>query len=342
MKIGRVVFAAVVYSLCAGGGLQAQDNMNPPGPPGSNAAWVKPLSLVEPRTMITNIPCSIATAGSYYLVSNLVGRSGFHGIIIGANDVKLDLNGFALIGVPGSYSGIHVQGTTLSNITIQNGAVRAWGWWGVNANVGRGIEATGLKAYSNGQGGLCLGDNAIVKECNSFDNTGGGMEIGDNAVLIDCEARSNSNIGISVGNGGKVRGCTAFANTTHGIYATSNATISVCSAIQNTKDGIQFVSGCRVADNHCIGNGAGSGTGAGIHATGPHNRIEENHASLNDYRIQTDIGTNLVIRNSASGNGTSIQNNYVLAPGTHSGKVLETEYLGLDFALGSPWTNFSY
>jgi len=40
----------------------------------------------------------ISAPGSYFLVGNITGESGKHGVSIQSDDVTLDLNGFAVIG----------------------------------------------------------------------------------------------------------------------------------------------------------------------------------------------------------------------------------------------------
>ena len=339
MNHHRIVSAAIGI-LVAGLAAPGHAQLEPPGPPGSAAAWMKPLNMVEPRTIITNLPCSISTPGSYYLISNLVGHASANGITILCGDVKLDLNGFALVGVAGSSNGIYVSGTTLSNITIQNGAIRSWEQYGIRAEVGRGIEVSGVKTCSNKQDGMWLGDNALVRECISFDNSAGGMHLGVNAVVVDCQARNNTTFGMEVDHASKVRGCVSFGNTQDGILASSNCTISACSAVQNKGDGIRVGDNCRVDDNNCSANGAGSGTGAGIHAVGTRSRIQNNNVTVNDYGIWTGQDGNLVIHNSAGSNGSSKQDNYNLTTGTLNGRI-EVD-LVRDFSILNPWANFSY
>ena len=54
---------------------------------------------------------SINTSGSYILTRDIVAPGGYmgDGIAIGADNVTLDMNGFSLIGVPGSLDGINAR-----------------------------------------------------------------------------------------------------------------------------------------------------------------------------------------------------------------------------------------
>jgi hypothetical protein len=86
---------------------------------------MKTLAQIEPRTAISALPYTISDSGSYYLTTNLVGISGNNGINIAADNVTLDLNGFCLIGVPGSLNAIVVL-SAHKNLSVRNGSITGW------------------------------------------------------------------------------------------------------------------------------------------------------------------------------------------------------------------------
>src|SRR5437899_5686747 len=97
----------------------AQGSLTPSGPP---APGMKTLQQIEPRSPISALPLTITNSGSYYLTatfSNAVGDA----ITVDADDVTIDLNGFALIGGPFSSSAVYVP-SDHRHITVRNGSVR--------------------------------------------------------------------------------------------------------------------------------------------------------------------------------------------------------------------------
>ena len=148
MKTNRIIKNLAAFALLATINLQlstafAQGSLTPPGAP---APTMKSLDEIyakigtsDPRTPIaTNTTPGdsgnsfiISQPGSYYLTTNLVGVSSKNGISIAANNVTLDLNGFALLGVSGSQNGINFP-SGQTNVTVRNGTVSGWGSYGVN------------------------------------------------------------------------------------------------------------------------------------------------------------------------------------------------------------------
>src|SRR2546421_208449 len=93
-------------------------------PAGPVAPTMKSLDQVEARTPIDPsqpgfaLPYTISQAGSYYLTANMTAAGATAGIIIAADDVTLNLNGFALTGgSSGSAKGVDVPAAR-KNLTI--------------------------------------------------------------------------------------------------------------------------------------------------------------------------------------------------------------------------------
>jgi hypothetical protein len=117
-------------------------------------------------------PYHINRPGSYRLASNLRVPAGESGIVITANNVTLDLNGFAVLatGTCGSITcqvvGIDVRG---SSVTVKNGSVSGFSTSvlagvGVSIGAGTGILVEEVHLAGNDTGILTAGDT-IVRRC---------------------------------------------------------------------------------------------------------------------------------------------------------------------------------
>lgn len=322
--------------LLAGGREVQAGPLEPPLGPISSTG--RTLTEVEPRTPLSqantpgdaNSVYRIALPGSYFLTSNLAGVSGKHGIKIEADNVTIDLRGFSVIGVPGSITGIHVEGTR-NNLAIRNGKITGWSDAGMNlvgvsasANaivediLARANGATGIRVSNNavlrrcaanGNGvnlvssGIVAFTNAAITDCVSRGNTGNGIAAGEGAVLRNCSVFSNSGSGIAVGQGSVVVACSVRSNNQNGVSVGDGSLVADCASNSNRLDGILISGDCTVRGNSCDSNGNG-GDGAGIHATGSDNRIEANNCTDSDRGIDIDSAGNIIIRNSCSGNTT--------------------------------------
>ncbi len=354
------MWTAVVSGVMVGvvGVMGVAGPLDPPA--GPVASTYKTLSEVEPRIAVnaTNTPGNatatfrITQPGSYYLTGNVIGESGKNGIQIASNSVTLDLNGFTLLGVSGSLSGVFMA-SFRENVVVCNGHVRGWGQSGLTTaiDVGR-IER--IVAARNGAWGI---DNSnatftthivqceVVANGMSVSSTGG-IRGGTGAVVSDCVVRENVGIGISVGSGSAVRACVSTVNTGEGIVAGPAAQVVGCDVSFNSGNGIRVGSSCVVSGNRCSDNGfLTTGDGANIHATGTDNRIEGNNCTGADRGIDVDLGGNFITRNTCSGNTLNwdvVAGNYLLViNGTAAGAVSGNSG-GVGPGSTDPNANFTY
>ncbi|MCC6678119.1 MAG: right-handed parallel beta-helix repeat-containing protein [Phycisphaerales bacterium] len=322
---------------------------------------------INQQYFITSLPYTISTQGSYVLTGDLIGVAGQHGIVVNADNVTIDLNGFSIAGVPSSLDGINAVGFR-ENLTVRNGLIRDWGGNGMQSNTAQ-CRVENVIAIGNGAQGIDVGGSSVITGCvaqgNGFDgiNSGGGAIIGcvsdsnggtgiDSAGLVaDCVSEGNSGDGINVAGDSLVRGCRVVRNgrgvTTgigvcvvgcvvsdndaEGIVAGTGSTVSGCNVRVNGADGILVDSGCLVVGNNCERNGL-SASGAGVHVTGSDNRIEGNELTNADFGVRIEAAGSLVIKNSASGNTI----NYSILAGNDVGPI------GTAAASASPWANIAY
>jgi parallel beta-helix repeat protein len=309
----------------------------------------------------------ISAPGSYYLSGNLTGVSGKNGISINADDVTVDLNGFALIGVTGSGDGIVVPAAH-RNLRIRNGSAQSWGGNGINCNnatnsqfdhlrvsqnaayglnCGAGNVLSEISAEANGLQGIITGARCTLTACYAANNTSDGFFIGNSSTVTASTSVSNVN-GFNTDNQCTIIGCTAASNSGDGIFPNNNCTIKDCTAVLNGT-GIygggtarSSIVGCTASQNTgngivfgsdslIMGNNA-SGNGIdGFHSSGGSlNHIDGNTASHNAHDGFI-LGNDLVVRNSAFFNTTA---DYSPTSGTNYGPINSAS------TSTSPWANF--
>ena len=354
LKSSLAVVAPLAVLLFHAQSLRAQGSLVPPGAP---APSMKSLSQIEARTPVdaTNTPgnstaqFNITQAGSYYLTGNITGVNSKHGIVIQTNDVTLDLNGFEMTGISGSYDGIGVI-PGAQNITIHNGTLRSWGI-GVIApggncelehlriyactsqgiDVGSSCTVRSCTTVSNGNIGISFGNGGIVTACLASSNSAAGISGGSDCVMNECLAIANNGDGIDLSNNFNIRQCTSDHNGGNGFTLGSAGSISGCVANTNSDSGVEVdntctISECRANGNFISGftsvgseavvvdNQASFNTGFGIETFGSYNRIDGNYVVGNDVGIYSMAGPNVdvVVRNTSSGNG----DNYSPSSGT--------------------------
>lgn len=322
---------------------------------------MKTLDQVEARTPISSLPFVITTSGSYYLVGSLTASQGTNGITVAVDNVSIDLNGFALIGKPGSSNGVFAT-PSIRNISVRNGTVRNWGRSGIAAtNTLNGLFEE-VRADSNSGIGIDTGNGAVISKCVSISNGGIGINGGNGSSIKDCTAESNGGAGINSSSGSTITGCASQYNTGVGILASpgtsikncsvqsnggggisaagacnivgcavySNtgigistflSTVQDCTVINNTGDGIYMVSYGVILNNNAYGNGGFTASNNNIHVSGSYNRIEGNHVTLGYTGIRVDTSGNVIIKNSSGGQGAA---NYIVAAGNLFGPTLSS------------------
>jgi len=228
-------------------------------------------------------PVTLDQAGSYRLTGNLLVTAGT-AILIGADDVTLDLNGFtvscaraAAICPNTTAPGVDASGQ--SNVAIFNGTVRAMGGFGIRTGDDARIKM--LRVVDNQNTGITVGNRSSVHNCNVSNNgaptVGSGiLVVGSDAVIADNTVSGNANLGIgsdfattvignnastnagggiAVGPGSTVVNNTATKNGTGGILAQTGSTLKGNAASQNGMFGISAGRGSTVSNNTAIENG---------------------------------------------------------------------------------------
>lgn len=286
------------------------------GPIDPPAGPVAPTPGPEPRIAVNtaNTPgdadsqFKITQPGSYYLAGNITGVSGRIGIEIAASNVTLDLNGFAMIGVPGSLVAIDGSANGVGGffgITIRNGSITNWSSVGVflgslvNVPTRHLVENLEVNAVTGGPlGGIGIGvgagsavRNCRIANCNvgvqgsqailvestiSSTNASHGFNLNENSILRNCVALGNGNDGIVVNEGTLVESCTTNINGLVGIRILNRSGVVVnCRADQNFAGGIVVGPGSVVR-----GSTANDNVGVGINA-GDTSTISDCSASAN-------------------------------------------------------------
>jgi len=197
-----------------------------------------------------HFPIIICQSGSYRLSGNVtVPDANTDAIHINADNVTLDLNGFALQGPVTCQQGIipvqcSVKGqgagfgifSNNNNISVSNGAIFGMGSSGITLN-GTGERVDGLRVASNlGDGLDSLTGEIIITNCTSTSNQGAGIAI---------------NAGTANGNSVSFNGFFGILGSQSGLVVASNNSVR-----SNEQDGVSNVA---LAINNTISSNVGFG-----------------------------------------------------------------------------------
>lgn len=156
-------------------------------------------------------PVTVDRSGSYRLTSDLDVRGQTNpqhrtGIQITADDVTIDLNGFAILGpadcrpcaVTGSGSGVKTDLGQHHNVSVADGTVRGMGAAGV-ALSGQDNRVERVRAIGNGAEGIRVGTIGVVSGCIAHSNEGDGIFADTASLVIANVAASNGGAGLRLG-----------------------------------------------------------------------------------------------------------------------------------------------
>lgn len=226
-------------------------------------------------------PITIQSSGSYILGSNLTlpPSCDKNGVQINADNVVLDLGGFAIIGKHVTGTGAGVYGAGHTNIVVNNGTV------------------TNMPGN-----GIVLGDNATVSDVTVTNSvTGDGVQIGS-GVVQHVHSSGNKKNGIVTGNSAlpsRITDCVVTNNKSDGISA-SAAVVSGSTATNNSGSGINCPIG---PPNNCtiLNNVASQNGDAGISFVGTVSNNTTTGNTAEGIRGIGQISNNTVIGNGSDG-----------------------------------------
>lgn len=223
-------------------------------------------------------PVTITSPGSYILTSDLVLVTALGGIVVQADHVTLDLNGFGLTGTDDAW-GIQLGANF---VEIRNGYIRDFLVGIGPQTVGEDAMSSrviGVRSTSNVTYGIRLGDDGMVMNCTVTDNGQDGILLGAFGTARGNVSSNNGNAGIEGGGGLVVRENVARDNGHDGIDVGGNSVVAGNTAASNNANGIQAGQGSVVVDNSANSNG-GHGidlVGTGLLVSGNSARFNQDH-----------------------------------------------------------------
>ena len=375
-----VSFVVSISFICVHASAKAQGSLTPPGPPAPTMQSLKQLGdkldqantkLDQTNTKLdqanakaavpgearSNLQAAPAPAGvdttnatyqfvinqpgSYYLSANL-GVTKANGILIDAEGVTLDLNGFEISRTSGTAGdGIAITATS-HRATVRSGSIKGFGN-GIAGGPARSCAFQDLVASNCISRGFSLPAGAVVVGCRAHDNTGSaGIDAGAGSSLTNCSAHNNATdfgittqagcslancvasnntakFGIAVGNGSSLSNCSAYANNSSasvsaGILTSSGCSITNCTAASNTSAAVSTPTtgmGFYVGSNNVLhGCAARSNEGDGIYLEGgtlAHDNASDGNGLNGDGAgIHADGSDNRVESNNVTNNDRGI------------------------------------
>lgn len=224
-------------------------------------------------------------------------------------------------------------GISASGSTISGCAVRDSGSDGIFTSSGSSV--TNSIAHNNEGRGIVVSAGGSITSCGSSQNESWGMQAINGSSIANSGSYQDSS-GFDALDGSTVINCAASDHqSVVGISARQGSLAESCTVFEGAGDGIRVSGGSTVRNCN-----VSSVAGIGIHAqfSFSRSRIQGNNIEDCAVGIEAIVGSanNLIISNSASGNGV----NYNLAANNSIGQI--TAVGGATITTGNPWANLSY
>lgn len=331
--------ALVNYSL-------GQGSLTPPAGPGPTMKTLDQIDAkLEKRIPVSSLPFTITAPGSYYLTRNLTAPAGSAGITVKADDVTIDLDGFALLGAGNATGGAHgiVINATRKHLCVTNGGIRNF----PDAGIGGDVSDARFERLTIGDNrgiGLLASNRCEIRDCVVRDNGAAGIRVGNSCLIVHVIASGNFAFGIRANDQNIIDTCTVTetldpqTNDSYGIGVRFGNTVRNCVVRANGFWGIRCDAGNMIVDNLCDINGLD-----GIYVFGDANRLDGNSLTYNGgYGIYVPGLRNLVVRNTCRGN-----KNGAISFNTETtdvyGQIVDLSGAGGQIPNSAgPWSNIAY
>jgi len=196
-------------------------------------------------------PASLGRPGRYKLTSNLIVPSDANGIIVGANNITIDLNGFTIRSNPpgAAQSGIWTLGGG-QGVRVMNGTILGFGSWAIlSAPSGASTVVENMRLIDN-FGGIATGPDARV-----FGNVIANSLLNGIACAFGCVIEQNVVTGNGTAAGGSASGRSGISIAKGGALVRANVIVAngswgLVSELNNPHTGY--------SDNILIANNAGA------------------------------------------------------------------------------------
>jgi hypothetical protein len=243
-------------------------------------------------------PITISVSGSYRLVGNLSVDPPSSAIVIAADNVTIDLNGFTIAplraGSAKSFDAITDQGASRTGIVVRDGVISDFGT-GIQLYASQQVTIAGLRASRMDSIGINVGTSSTVSGNHSYLNRHG-IITGAQAIVSRNVVYGNAGDGILTLQAAIIEGNSSSRNSFNGIVCSGGAcSINSNSVYFNQRDGISAQTGSLIKNNSASDSGW-----AGI-------RCEANCSILGNVTSRNQFGIftycpGVLVENAASNN----------------------------------------